>query len=195
MSTRQSVEDVNLSTCQLVNLSTCNEIPNITKCQMSWSDKFFVILSGTFSIFCHFLSTFTIFFLHLFGTFHNCWQFLPPSSNFWQILPSFVFSLEFFFIFANFDIVWLLLVSFGNFLQFFLQLLPGFDSFEQFFAMFWQPLTILGKFGYFWQLLANLSFSGQILIFLPAFGCFHKLWATFMNFLWLSPPFGNICLC
>ena len=194
MSTRQSVEDVNLSTCQLVNLSTCNEIPNITKCQMSWSDKFFVILSGTFSIFCHFLSTFTIF-LHLFGTFHNCWQFLPPSSNFWQILPSFVFSLEFFFIFANFDIVWLLLVSFGNFLQFFLQLLPGFDSFEQFFAMFWQPLTILGKFGYFWQLLANLSFSGQILIFLPAFGCSHKLWATFMNFLWLSPLFGNICQC
>ena len=164
MSTRQSVKDVNLSTCQLVNLSTCNEIPNITKCQMSWSDKFFVILSGTFSIFCHFLSTFTIF-LHLFGTFHNCWQFLPPSSNFWQILPSFVFSLEFFFIFANFDIVWLLLVSFGNFLQFFLQLLPGFDSFEQFFAMFWQPLTILGKLGYFWQLLANLCFSGQILVY------------------------------
>ena len=160
MSTRQGVKDV--------NLSTCNKIPNITKCQMSWSDKFFVILSGTFSIFCHFLSTFTMFFCT---------------------------SLELFFIFANFDIVWLLLVSFGNFLQFFLQLLPGFDSFEQFFAMFWQPLTILGKFGYFWQLLANLSFSGQILIFLPAFGCFHKLWATFMNFLWLSPPFGNICLC
>ena len=168
MSTRQSVEDVNLSTCQLVNLSTCNEISNITKCQMSSSDKFFVILSGTFSIFCHFLSTFTMFFCT---------------------------SLELFFIFANFDIVWLLLVSFGNFLQFFLQLLPGFDSFEQFFAMFWQPLTILGKFGYFWQLLANLSFSGQILIFLPAFGCSHKLWATFMNFLWLSPPFGNICQC
>ena len=187
MSTRQSVKDV--------NLSTCNKIPNITKCQMSWSDKFFVILSGTFSIFCHFLSTFTIF-LHLFGTFHDCWQFLPPSSNFWQILPSFVFSLEFFFIFANFDIVWLLLVSFGNFLQFFLQLLPGFDSFEQFFAMFWQPLTILGKFGYFWQLLANLSFSGQILVyFWQAFGCSHKLWATFMKFLWLSPLFGNICQC
>ena len=149
---------------------------------MSWSDKFFVILSGTFSIFCHF--------------FVNFYHFLPPSSNFWQILPSFVFSLEFFFIFANFDIVWLLLVSFGNFLQFFLQLLPGFDSFEQFFAMFWQPLTILGKFGYFWQLLANLSFSGQILVyFWQAFGCSHKLWATFMNFLWLSPLFGNICQC
>ena len=167
MSTRQSVEDVNLSTCQLVNLSTCNEIPNITKCQMSWSDKFFVILSGTFSIFCHFLSTFTIF-LHLFGTFLYFCQF-------WHCL-------------ATFGILWQLFAIF-------LQLLPGFDSFEQFFAMFWQPLTILGKFGYFWQLLANLSFSGQILIFLPAFGCFHKLWATFMNFLWLSPPFGNICLC
>ena len=154
MSTRQSVEDVNLSTCQLVNLSTCNEIPNITKCQMSWSDKFFVILSGTFSIFCHFLSTFTIF-LHLFGTFHNCWQFLPPSSNFWQILPSFVFSLEFFFIFANFDIVWLLLVSFGNFLQFFCnfcQALTALSNFSPCFGSLWQFLENLAIFGNCWQI-------------------------------------------
>ena len=189
-----------MSTCQLVKVSKMSICQLVIKFQISRSVKCHEVINFLssfqellvfFAIFCQLLP----FFLHLFGTFHNCWQFLPPSSNFWQILPSFVFSLEFFFIFANFDIVWLLLVSFGNFLQFFLQLLPGFDSFEQFFAMFWQPLTILGKFGYFWQLLANLSFSGQILIFLPAFGCFHKLWATFMNFLWLSPLFGNICQC
>ena len=141
MSTRQSVEDVNLSTCQLVNLSTCNEIPNITKCQMSWSDKFFVILSGTFSIFCHF--------------FVNFYHFLPPSSNFWQILPSFVFSLEFFFIFANFDIVWLLLVSFGNFLQFFCnfcQALTALSNFSPCFGSLWQFLENLAIFGNCWQI-------------------------------------------
>ena len=151
MSTRQSVEDVNLSTCQHVikfqisRSVKCHEVINFLSS--------FQELLVFFAIFCQLLP----FFLHLFGTFHNCWQFLPPSSNFWQILPSFVFSLEFFFIFANFDIVWLLLVSFGNFLQFFLQLLPGFDSFEQFFAMFWQPLTILGKFWKIWQLLPLMA--------------------------------------
>ena len=167
MSTCQLVKVSKMSICQLVNLSTCQ---HVMKFQISRSVKCHEVINFLssfqellvfFAIFCQLLP----FFLHLFGTFHNCWQFLPPSSNFWQILPSFVFSLEFFFIFANFDIVWLLLVSFGNFLQFFLQLLPGFDSFEQFFAMFWQPLTILGKFGYFWQLLANLCFSGQILVY------------------------------
>ena len=114
MSTRQSVEDVNLSTCQLVNLSTCNEIPNITKCQMSWSDKFFVILSGTFSIFCHHLSSlwnFSLFlpiltlfgyfwyplatFCNFFATFARLWQLwaifrhvLAAFDNSWKILEN-----------------------------------------------------------------------------------------------------------
>ena len=162
MSTRQSVEDVNLSTCQHVikfqisRSVKCHEVINFLSS--------FQELLVFFAIFCQLLP----FFLHLFGTFLYFCQF-------WHCL-------------ATFGILWQLFAIF-------LQLLPGFDSFEQFFAMFWQPLTILGKFGYFWQLLANLSFSGQILIFLPAFGCSHKLWATFMNFLWLSPLFGNICQC
>ena len=154
MSTCQNVK---MSTCQLVNLSTCQ---HVMKFQISRSVKCHEVINFLssfqellvfFAIFCQLLP----FFLHLFGTFHNCWQFLPPSSNFWQILPSFVFSLEFFFIFANFDIVWLLLVSFGNFLQFFCnfcQALTALSNFSPCFGSLWQFLENLAIFGNCWQI-------------------------------------------
>ena len=135
-----------MSTCQLVKVSKMSICQLVIKFQISRSVKCHEVINFLssfqellvfFAIFCQLLP----FFLHLFGTFHNCWQFLPPSSNFWQILPSFVFSLEFFFIFANFDIVWLLLVSFGNFLQFFCnfcQALTALSNFSPCFASLWQ---------------------------------------------------------
>ena len=113
MSTRQSAKDV--------NLSTCNKIPNITKCQMSWSDKFFVILSGTFSIFCHHLSSlwnFSLFLpiLTLFGYF---WYPLATFCNFfatfarlWQLWAIFRHVLA---AFDNSWKTWLFLATVGKF--------------------------------------------------------------------------------
>ena len=155
MSTRQSVKDVNLSTCQLVNLSTCNEIPNITKCQMSWSDKFFVILSGTFSIFCHFLSTFTIFFctsLELFTTVGNFCHLLATFGKFCHHLSSlWNFSL-FLPILTLFGYFWYPLATFCNFFCNFCQALTALSNFSPCFGSLWQFLENLAIFGNCWQI-------------------------------------------
>ena len=144
MSTRQSVEDVNLSTCQLVNLSTCNEIPNITKCQMSWSDKFFVILSGTCSILCHFLSTFTIFFctsLELFTTVGNFCHLLATFGKFCHHLSSL----------WNFSLFLPILTLFGY---------------------FWYPLATFRNFGNFYLWWYRITMSSSHLIILSSFYLF-----------------------
>ena len=102
---------------------------------------------------------------------------------FWQLLLSFEFS-QFF---ANFGIVWLFFVSCGNFLHIFFgnfchvlailsnfcHVLAAFDNFGQ----IWLFFVTVGKFK---PLLADFG------IFLAAFGCSHKLLATFMNFLSLK---------
>ena len=141
MSTRQSVEDVNLSTCQLVNLSTCNEIPNITKCQMSWSDKFFVILSGTFSIFCHHLSSLCNFslFLPILTLFGYFWYPLATFCNF----------------FCNFCQA---LTALSNFS-------PCFGSLWQFFenlAIFGNCWQIYASLGRFWYIFASFCCSHKL---------------------------------
>ena len=166
MSTRQSVEDVNLSTCQLVNLSTCNEIPNITKCQMSWSDKFFVILSGTFSIFCHFLPTFTIFFctsLELFTTVGNFCHLLATFGKFCHHLSSL----------WNFSLFLPILTLFG----YFWYPLATFCNFFATFARLWQLWAI------FRHVLAAFDNSWKIWLFLATVGKFKLLWADFGIFL------------
>ena len=142
MSTRQSVKDV--------NLSTCNKIPNITKCQMSWSDKFFVILSGTFSIFCHFLSTFTIFFctsLELFTTVGNFCHLLATFGKFCHHLSSL----------WNFSLFLPILTLFG----YFWYPLATFCNFFATFARLWQLWAIfrhvLAAFDNSWKILENLA--------------------------------------
>ena len=136
-----------MSTCQLVKVSKMSICQLVIKFQISRSVK------------CHEVINFLSSFQELLVFFAIFCQllpfFLPPSSNFWQILPSFVFSLEFFFIFANFDIVWLLLVSFGNFLQFFCnfcQALTALSNFSPCFGSLWQFLENLAIFGNCWQI-------------------------------------------
>ena len=160
MSTRQSVKDV--------NLSTCNKIPNITKCQMSWSDKFFVILSGTFSIFCHHLSSlwnFSLFLpiLTLFGYF---WYPLATFCNFfatfarlWQLWAIFRHVLA---AFDNSWKTWLFLATVGKFMLLWANFgifLPAFAALINFGLLLW----IFCDFRRFLAIFANVSHFFAIL--------------------------------
>ena len=127
----------------------------------------------------------------------KCHEVINFLSSFQELLVFFAIICLLFGIFLYFCQFWHCLATFGILWQLFaifLQLLPGFDSFEQFFAMFWQPLTILGKFGYFWQLLANLSFSGQILVYFwqPALINFGLLLWIFCDFRHLLAIFAYV---
>ena len=168
MITCQHVNSSKCRRCQFVNLSTCNEISNITKCQMSWSDKFFVILSGTFSIFCHHLSSlwnFSLFLpiLTLFGYF---WYPLATFCNFfatfarlWQLWAIFRHVLA---AFDNSWKTWLFLATVGKFMLLWANFgifLPAFAALINFGLLLW----IFCDFRHFLAIFANVSHFFAIL--------------------------------
>ena len=85
---------------------------------------------------------------------------------------------------ANFGMLWLLFVSFSNFLQFFLATFTNFCHVLANFDKFWQ-ICFFATVGKFKPLFADFS------IFLATFGCSFKLLATLMNFLSLKSTFAT----
>ena len=121
MSTRQSVEDVNLSTCQHVMKS---QISRSVKCHevINFLSSFQELLVF-FAIFCQLLP----FFLHLFGTFlYFCqfWHCLATFGILWQLFAIFLQLLPGFDSFEQFfAMFWQPLTILGKFWKIW-QLLP-----------------------------------------------------------------------